>query len=283
MHGESDSIMGKVKPQTRVIARVIDADRQLLSVREASKGTLILSPSKAERNFEHDPSDFQNTSSQKYSIHPDEHQRGANSVHHVLMSETGDKIETYSRTTAVQDGGVWPLYTRAIFESALEIITELSPRDRHITVADYRPSHSMLMISVFIGPPKSGIKLFTPSGIFNVYPIDFRLFTLYVLTSYVIVNTLPHGWIRHEGTANLVRNDVGRGSEVLIPSAGLSPTDATKAAEFLFHDMHLKVHTDIPKLIDLDGASDFLLAPLIRSLREGPINRPYIPGNYPFR
>lgn len=226
------------KSLTRFVAEAGGELYPLISVREAANGTLIIKPKRS--RFNHQEDGVFETRSQKLTVHkPNE--RGNFTVHHTLESLGSPKIDTHQVSSALESGGIQLLYSHTLGNlTAGPPSQDIRQKDRIVKISQYEPTHSVLHVLLFVGGPEISIDVLEDRPVFERWVVNFRRFSLIVITGYSLLPSQEIGWITHRATAPLTIDGVRQG-EPFDVSAGIPPERAGDISVALLMEQHADV------------------------------------------
>ena len=172
--------MAARKPQTRFVVKVDDKYKRLFSVREVSKGRLIVTTHGNDTSTIHNRK-LRKIRTLKHSIHPTEKSpTNATMVHMTTEFLDGTKSELALLTHAPRDRKYQPIYMRTVFDPRVAPSLVRHPRDIILELLPYDPSALTLVYGLWFSsmdcpdiPAHTGysslVKRFSRFSIFVTY------------------------------------------------------------------------------------------------------------------
>lgn len=254
--------MSNSKGQIRVVAHVGGKDKRILSIGEKANGGLNITLSLANRSYEW--GDEQNnsfTQRQTYSVHMSEKWAG-NSIHHTLISDRR-RTDTYIDTLAVRNGLVEPIYfhvQRNLTPEKADV--SIGRKDVRFCIADFNPQRAILHVGIFLGPPNSSVNLVGESEFYERHIVNFKNFSIIILTSYTNCTSSEHGRLFHFSTKPVISDGQAKFTGGFPPSEGYNSDLARNFAISCFmrcHNAAFEIHQMRARDLDFsDGLKNFV-------------------------
>jgi hypothetical protein len=178
--------MAKRKPQVRFAVRQGGDLKRLFSVREGSRGALLITTHAAAADFIVDLRMTVPMTECRYRVHLSEHsETGAVTVHKTQIYLTGHKRDNFILTHAIKNKLFQPIFSDTVCDMRTGQSLEQRPKDRIHELPAYNPDRGTLVTSLWLSGVDTN-KPFPEHHSYNVLTHTFRMYALHLAYGYAI-------------------------------------------------------------------------------------------------